>query len=87
MENAINNGVELRLESEVLDIKKNGKVFSIKINDKEDIQSKYVINAAGVYADKINNMIGRDKYFIIPRKGEYKVLDKSEGKIVNHVLF
>lgn len=87
MENAITNGVELRLESEVIDIKKEGDVFNIKINNKEDIQSKYVINAAGVYADKINNMIGGDEYYIIPRKGEYKILDKSEGKIANHVLF
>jgi len=87
MENAINNGVELSLESEVIDIKKEKDIFNIKINNKEDIKAKYVINAAGVYADKLNNMIGGDEYFIIPRKGEYKVLDKSEGKMVNHVLF
>ena len=87
MENAITNGVELNLESEVIDINKEDDVFIIKINNKEDIRAKYVINAAGVYADKLNNMIGGDEYFIIPRKGEYKVLDKSEGKMVNHVLF
>ena len=87
MENAMQNGVELKLESEVLDITKNEDTFNIKIKDKEDIKSKYVINAAGVYADKINNMIGGDEYYIIPRKGEYKILDKSEGKIANHVLF
>ena len=87
MENAITNGVELNLESEVIGINKEDDVFIIKINNKEDIRAKYVINAAGVYADKLNNMIGGDEYFIIPRKGEYKVLDKSEGKMVNHVLF
>lgn len=87
MENAISNGVELKLESEVIDINKEDDIFNIKINNKKDIKAKYVINAAGVYADKLNNMIGGDEYFIIPRKGEYKVLDKSEGKIVNHVLF
>ena len=87
MENAITNGVELNLESEVIGINKEDEVFIIKINNKEDIRAKYVINAAGVYADKLNNMIGGDEYFIIPRKGEYKILDKSEGKMVNHVLF
>ena len=87
MENAISNGVELKLESEVIDINKEDDIFNIKINNKKDIKAKYVINAAGVYADKINNMVGGDEYFIIPRKGEYKVLDKSEGKMVNHVLF
>ena len=87
MENAMQNGVELKLESEVLDIVKEDDTFNIKIKNKDDIKAKYVINAAGVYADRINNMIGGDEYYIIPRKGEYKILDKSEGKIANHVLF
>ena len=87
MENAINNGVELKLQAKVINIQKQEDYFDIKLLNNENIKSKYVINAAGVYADKINNMIGGDEYYIIPRKGQYKVLDKSEGKIVNHVLF
>ncbi|MGL6106386.1 NAD(P)/FAD-dependent oxidoreductase [Romboutsia sp.] len=87
MENAITNGTTLKLSSQVIDIEKNENYFNIKLENKEEINAKYVINAAGVYADKINNMIGGDEYYIIPRKGEYKVLDKSEGKIINHVLF
>lgn len=88
MENAINNGVELKLENEVLDIKKLAEenAFEIKTN-KETIKTKYVINAAGVYSDKINNMIGGDEFYIIPRKGEYKVLEKSEGIRANATLF
>ena len=73
MENAMLNGVDLKLESEVIDIEKIDDYFNIKIRNKDDIKAKYVINAAGVYADKINNMIGGDEYFIIPRKGEYKI--------------
>lgn len=87
MENAINNGVQLKLQAKVINIQKQEDCFDIKLSNNENIKSKYVINAAGVYADKINNMIGGDEYYIIPRKGQYKVLDKSEGKIVNHVLF
>lgn len=87
MENAITNGVELKLESEVLNIKIiEENYFEIKTN-KEIINSKYVINAAGVYADKINNLVGGDEFYIIPRKGEYKILDKSEGYKANHTLF
>lgn len=88
MENAIINGVELKLENEVIDIKRidEENCFEIKTN-KELIKSKYVINAAGVYSDKINNLIGGDEFYIIPRKGEYKVLDKSEGYKANHTLF
>ncbi|MBY2476716.1 FAD-dependent oxidoreductase [Clostridioides difficile] len=87
MENAIENGTTLKLQAEVTSIEKNGDIFDIKLLSGENINSKYIINAAGVYADKVNNMIGGDEYYIIPIKGEYKVLDKSEGKLVNHVLF
>ncbi|SHK10623.1 NAD(P)/FAD-dependent oxidoreductase [Tepidibacter formicigenes] len=86
MENAIINGVQLETQSEVLDINKEEDYFNIETK-KGNIKAKYVINAAGVYADKINNMIGGDEYYIIPRKGEYRVLDRSEGSIVKHVLF
>ncbi len=87
MENAIENGVELKLQSEVTSIEKADNIFNIKLKNGRRINSKYVINAAGVYADKINNMVGGNEYHIIARKGEYKVLDKSEGKIANHILF
>ena len=88
MENAITNGVELKQESEVLNIKiiEEENYFEIKTN-KEIIKSKYVINAAGVYSDKINNLIGGNEFYIIPRKGEYKILDKSEGHKASHTLF
>ena len=88
MENAVVNGVELRLENEVLNIKRieEENYFAIKTN-KVTIKSKYVINAAGVYSDKINNLIGGNEFYIIPRKGEYKILDKSEGYKASHTLF
>lgn len=86
MENAINNGVKLETKSEVLDINKNDDYFEIKTRN-GIVKAKYVVNAAGVYADKINNMIGGNEYYIIPRKGEYRVLDRSEGTLAKHVLF
>lgn len=88
MENAIINGVELKLENKVLNIRRIEKdnYFEVKTN-KEIIKSKYVINAAGIYSDKINNLIGGNEFYIIPRKGEYKILDKSEGHKANHTIF
>lgn len=88
MENAINNGVELKLESEVLEIRRiEAENYFEIITKKGLINAKYVINAAGVYSDKINNLIGGDEFYIIPRKGQYKILDKSEGYKANHTLF
>ena len=51
------------------------------------VEAKFVINAAGVYADKINNMVCEEDFKITPRKGEYYVLDKSQGRLLKSVIF
>ncbi len=86
MENALDNGVELALNQEVKDIKKVSDHFVVYTQDKE-YESKVVINAAGVYSDKIAAMIEPIDWFITPRKGEYYVLDHFKGEFVNHVVF
>ena len=55
---AVQNGVELSLETEVLSIQKNESGYLLETN-KGSIQTKYVINAAGVYSDKIHDMVGK----------------------------
>lgn len=86
IENAIENGGEIILDSEVVAIEKN-KIFNITTKNNNQIKAKYIINAAGVYADKIHNMICSESFKIIPRKGEYYVMDKNQGSIVNHTIF
>lgn len=85
-ENAADNGVKFELDTEVLSIKKVNDVYEIK-TDKGDIESKIVINAAGVFADKINNMVSSNKIEIIPRKGEYCLFDKAVGNTVSRTIF
>lgn len=86
-ENAIDNGTELFLNHEVIDITKDKDIFEVMIKNRESIKAKSVINAAGVYADKINNMIAKPAFKITPRKGEYYLLDKTSKGLVNHVIF
>lgn len=86
LENAIENGGEIILESEVVSIDKN-EIFIIRTKNGREIKSKYVINSAGVYADKIHNMVCKESFKIAPRKGEYYVMDKSEGNTVKHTIF
>ena len=50
-------------------------------------KAKYIVNAAGVYADKWNNMVSSRKLSITPRKGEYYLLDKKAGTTVHHTIF
>lgn len=88
-ENAVVNGVELMLSTEVIDIKKEDGVFTIfTANPNVDpIKTKYIVNAAGIYSDVIMGMVGEREFKIKPRKGQYFVLDKSQGPLANHVIF
>lgn len=86
IENAIKNGMELRLNEEVIGIEKVGDIFKVKTN-KDTIEARYVINAAGVYSDKISNMVGEDYFHIIPRKGEYIIFNKDQAYLVDKVIF
>lgn len=86
MENAMDNGVELLLNSEVIKIDKLENGFKVHTKDKE-IDTKYVVNCAGVYADKIHNMVASPSFTITPRRGQYFLLDKKAGDFVNRVIF
>lgn len=85
-ENAVENGTELLLNSMVTTIEKIDEGYRIHINDKS-LDTKYIINCAGVYADEINNMVASQSFKIIPRRGQYFILDKSAGKLINSVIF
>lgn len=85
-ENGVANGGEIKLEKEVVSIEKND-LFKITTKDGEVIESRFVINAAGLYADKIHNLICKESFKIIPRSGEYFVMDKSQGNLFTHTIF
>jgi len=85
-ENAVKNGGEVKLKKEVVSIEKKD-VFKIGTSDGEVIEAKFIVNAAGVYADKIHNLICKESFKITPRSGEYFVMDKSQGKVVSHTIF
>ena len=85
-ENAVDNGVDLKLESEVINIEKHSDYFEIE-TVKEKVKSRYVVNAAGIYADKIAFMLDADDFEIYPMRGEYVVFSKSQGHLVNTVIF
>ncbi|MBV4419988.1 NAD(P)/FAD-dependent oxidoreductase [Clostridium tyrobutyricum] len=85
-ENAADNGVEFKLDTKVLDVKKDNDTYKIK-TDKGFVESKLVINAAGVFADEINNMVSSNKMNIIPRKGQYCLFDKAVGNTVSRTIF
>ncbi len=51
------------------------------------LEAKIIVNAAGVYADVLNNMVSDKTMEIIPRRGQYMLLDKTAGRHVRHTIF
>jgi len=85
-ENAMDNGVELLLNEEVTEINKISDKYVVKTKS-HDYEAKVVVNAAGLYSDKIAKMVGLNHFEVTPRKGEYFVLDHFEKDFVSHVIF
>lgn len=83
---AVKNGVEFIRNCEVKSAKTDDEKITLDTTQGE-IEAKYVINAAGVFADDIAKMLGDDTLHITARKGEYFLLDKSVGNTVNHTIF
>lgn len=86
-ENACDNGVEFKFLTEVTDITKIEGGYELAIKGKEPITTRFVVNAAGVYADVFHNMVSDDKIEIVPRKGDYCLLDQEAGKHVDKTIF
>jgi len=85
--NAMDNGVELKREFAVSAISRENGLFTVTAASGETVQSRYLVNCAGGYSDKIANLVGDDFFHIIHRAGEYMLLDKAEGGRVSHTLF
>ena len=81
-ENAVMNGTTVKLNTKFGEFLTEGnKVVGIKTNQGE-FNARWVINAAGLYADEVMHKLGiRPEFKITPRKGEYYVLDGAEFQI------
>lgn len=85
-ENACENGVEFKFNTEVKKVTKAEGGYELETADGV-ITTKYVVNAAGIYSDDIHNMVSEKKIHITPRKGDYCLLDKEAGEYVSHTIF
>lgn len=86
-ENACENGVEFCFGQEVTGIRKEGEGYTVQAASGETYRGRILVNAAGVCADMIHNLVCEEKLEIIPRKGEYILLDKRAGTHVSRTIF
>lgn len=85
-ENACVNGVEFKFDTEVTGLHPIEGGWAIETNQ-GTFETKYVVNAAGVYADTLHNMVSAKKIHITPRRGDYCLLDKTAGNLVSKTIF
>lgn len=83
---AVLNGVKLCLNAPVESITEAGGFYRIQAGERT-IETKYIVNAAGTFSDRINDMAAKPFFRIHPVKGEYYLLDKSQGSVVHHTIF
>ncbi len=84
--NAMDNGVSLKRGFEVLNIEKTEGGYTV-FGENESVEARVVINAAGVFSDKIAKMVGDDSFEITPRRGEYVLLDRGLVGVASHTIF
>lgn len=87
LENAAINGTEVLTDAKVINIEKIKDGYKVVLEDGREFETKIVVNAAGLFADELNNMVSSKKIKITPRAGEYYLLDKVQGNLVNNVIF
>lgn len=88
IENAMLNGVEVRLNSEVTSIKEVNNHYEVTLKDGTTFTTKSIINATGLFSDKAAKLIDQEVEFEIkPRRGEYFTIDPKNKGFFKHVLY
>ncbi len=86
-ENAVKNGASFRFNAEVSAIVRIDGGWRLTLAGGETLDARLIINAAGVHADELNNLVSARKLRIIPRKGEYCLFDKAVEGLAPLTIF
>lgn len=85
-ETAQQNGASFLLNTEVTGIDmEEGRVVGARTSG-GDIKANYIVNAAGLHCDDIAGMVGKNDYYVNPRKGQFYILDKNTSCKVRHIV-
>jgi glycerol-3-phosphate dehydrogenase len=87
VENAMKNGVEVLTGFEVEHSVRAGDEWTIRAADGRSVKARYVVNAAGLFADEVSKIFGAEDFEIKPRKGEYYLLDRMTRSRPTRVVF
>ena len=83
----INHGVQIKLNTKLIRASEN-KSNTILETSKGPIESRYVINCAGLHSDLVANFMGvKTGLRIIPFRGEYYTLKKEREYLVKGLIY
>ena len=86
-ENAAKNGVRFQFDTAVTGLSPIEGGWRVETS-RGPLEARLVVNAAGVYADVLHNMAAPAQPMqIIPRRGDYFLLDRTAGGHVRHTVF
>ena len=84
---AINQGVTLKLNAEVTNIEYVDHIFHVEINHDVWLYAKHVVNATGVKSEVVTSFLEVPHFKVMPRRGEYFVLDRMVDGMFDHVIY
>lgn len=85
-ESATVEGIEIMLNTPVVGIRGEQGAFEIETPN-GTVSAGLIINSAGLYSDKVARMAGVTRWRIWPCRGEYLILDKKVGGLINGMVY
>jgi len=85
IENAVQNGVKVMRETEVLGISQEANQFKVETN-RGSMKCRFIVNAAGTSVDKIARLVNSDDFVLYPIRGYVGILDKNLGDLIKHEI-
>ena len=82
---AATNGVRIELDTPVRSIQDRGAEYAIS-TPRGPVHARWVVNAAGLFSDIIDRMMGHERFTVSPRRGQLIVFDKLARPLVSSIL-
>ncbi|XP_062508322.1 glycerol 3-phosphate dehydrogenase-like [Corticium candelabrum] len=89
---ALQCGAVVNREAEVTraDWSNDSKFWKLYLANGSQVEASCVVNAAGLYGDKLEEcripVSVAPKFYIKPRKGQFVVFEKSDDRMLNHII-